>query len=364
MRSMKLELSPDRVVPESTRANIAAELAKFYSELADKTGAPAFSVARMLYAHSQRQWLTGRELAITQAASTLLAQDYDPQRCWVPFGALKTRTMGADLGAKGGYLSGLDVAAPVDILRPWSVAASAGAHLMPGLINDIVLPRTTTAPTATWVGEPSAAPSESPPTIGNVSMSPHTAITLIKFSIQLLRQGEAVESYIRALLLAAVGELLDQAYFSGAGGVAPLGLLSTAGIGTQSGTSFTYTKALTARQAVLDAGGREDGLQWVGTPAVQKALSLVQRFTSTDSPLWGDNGVLGRPSHATKNAPTGALVCGDFSTSAIGVWGPGIRIDIDRSQDFNSGGLVARVMLMCDVAFPRPEAFHVSTSVS
>jgi hypothetical protein len=54
------------------------------------------------------------------------------------------------------------------------------------------------------------------------------------------------------------------------------------------------------------------------------------------------------------------LVVGDFSTSVIGVFGPGMRIDIDPSQDFNSAGLVARVMLMCDVAFPqrRPSALR------
>ena len=87
------------------------------------------------------------------------------------------------------------------------------------------------------------------------------------------------------------------------------------------------------------------------------SLGGRQRFTGSDATLWdSDNGtILGLPAHATKNAS--GLVVGDFSTSVIGVFGPGMRIDIDPSQDFNSAGLVARVMLMCDVAFPQPAAF-------
>ena len=55
---------------------------------------------------------------------------------------------------------------------------------------------------------------------------------------------------------------------------------------------------------------------------------------------------------------------GDFSQVAVGLFGSGIRIDVDPSTDFNVGGLVARVLLFCDVGFPNPAAFTVATSIT
>jgi HK97 family phage major capsid protein len=176
--------------------------------------------------------------------------------------------------------------------------------------------------------------------------------------------GDAAELFVRSILMRAAGEALETAYFSGTGGVQPLGLLNHAGIGTQSGSSLAHAGLLAMRKLPLDAGAREAMLQWVGTPTIQETLSGRQRFTGSDATLWdSDNGtILGLPAHATKNASS--LVVGDFSTSVIGVFGPGLRVDIDPSQDFNSAGLVARVMLMCDVAFPQPSAFCVASTVT
>lgn len=363
---MNNELLPDRHIPEQTRSKIAVQLARYYSELSglsvtEERGAD-FSISRMLLSHATGTPLQGREREVCGAAATVMAQQFDPFRNWVPLQAL--RTLGADLGPKGGYLTGVDTVDPVDVLRPWSVVASAGAVMMNGLANDVLIPRVTSATTATWVGEPSAAPSESPTTLGNASMSPKTAIAFIKISMQLLKQGQAVEQLLRAQLLGAVGELLDASYFAGAGGVAPLGLLNHSGIGTQAGASLAHAGILAMRRQVLAAGGRQAALQWVGAPAVQETLGARERSTGGGRFLWDDNGILGAGAHATKNAPASTLVCGDFSTSNVGVWGPGIRLDIDPSQDFNSAGLVARVMLMCDVSFPRPDAFCVATSVT
>jgi HK97 family phage major capsid protein len=280
----------------------------------------------------------------------------------VPLVAL--RTMATTPGSKGGYLVGTDTVTPVDVLRPWSVVASAGVQMMNGLIDNVLIPRTTVDTTITWIGEPSVGPSEAPPTLGNVSMTPKTAIALVNISYQLLKQGIAAEPFIRALLLRAAGQALDRAYFAGAGGVEPLGLHLTPGIGTQSGTSLAHAGTLAMRKALLLAGAREEALRWVGAPTTQETLGGRQRFTDSDRTIWDDGNILGLPAHATKNAPAATLTAGDFSTSAVGVWGPGIRIDVDPSQLFASAGLVARVMLMCDVAFPRPEAFSVATSVT
>jgi HK97 family phage major capsid protein len=359
-------LEPDRKIRPDVRAQLAAGLAQYYSELSGMApkGEP-FSLGRLLLGMASGGPIRGREEEVTESAALLLGQHLEPQRRWVPFEAVPvTRAMGTTPGAKGGYLIGVSTLDTADVLRPWSVVASAGATLLTGLADSIVIPRTTTAVTASWIGENAAAPSETPPTLGNVSLVPKTALALVKFSMQLLRQGAAVEAFIRGQLLAAVGELLDTAFFAGTGGTQPLGLLSTTGINTVSGGALAHAGILSMRRKVLDAGGREANLAWVGTPAVQELIGARERAAGGGRFLWDDDGILGKPANATKNAPASALTVGDFGQSTVGIFGPGVRIDVDPSQDFNSGGLVARVLLICDVAFPQPAAFTVASSIT
>jgi HK97 family phage major capsid protein len=355
-----------RNIPAHLRAQLFGALAKHYSEL-EPLEDPAyekFSIARLLLACAQRRPLPKREDEIVRGAALMSEQVFEPDRFLVPLGAIAVRALATTPGPKGGFGVGVTTADPADVLLPWSVVASAGATILSNLRENAVLPRDTAQSTINWLGENPTAPSETPPTLGEASLTAKTALALVKFSVQLLRQGEAVEAYIRARLLRAAGEALDVAFFAGAGGVQPLGLLNSAGIGTQSGTGLAHAGTLAMRKAILNAGGRESNLSWVGTPAVQETLGGRQRFTGVDSAIWDRGQILNAPAFATKNAPASALTVGDFSQAAVGIWGPGIRIDIDPSQDFNSAGLVARVLLMCDVAFPQPAAFTVATSIT
>jgi HK97 family phage major capsid protein len=364
LHNMNQHLEPDYNAPRDARASIAAELARYYSELAGTVARDSteFSLARLLIGAARRQDPSGREREVCGAAASVMAQGFDANRLWVPFGAL--RSMAATPGQKGGYLVGTDTVQPIDVLRPWSVVASSGAQMMIGLTDNISAPIVKNAVVAGWVAEGSAPTSDTEPSLGATSMTPKTAIALVKFSVQLLRQGVAVEGFLRMMLMAAVGELLDAAGLAGPGGVEPLGLVNTPGIGSQSGTSLAHAGMLAMRKAVLNAGAQESALQWVGAPAVQELLGGRERAAGGGRFLWDDGSILGRPAHATKNAPASTLIVGDFSQMSIGIFGPGIRIDIDPSQDFERAGLVARVMLLADVALSRPEAFCVAQGVS
>jgi HK97 family phage major capsid protein len=329
-----------------------------------------FSLARFLECAASRKQFDEPEHRILSGTSKAMGIEWNPHRNWIPFQLLRTpasgavRAMGTIPGPKGGYLVGVDGIQPTDVLRGWSVISSAGINTMMGLQDGVVIPRTVTPIQASWIGENSPGISESPLTLGNVSLLPRTASAFVKFSIQLLRQGEAVESYLRGQLMAAVGELLDKAFFSGAGGAEPYGLLNTPGVNAQSGTSLAHAGILAMRRQVLAVGGRETSLHWVGTPAVQETMGARERATGGGRFLWDTDGILGLPTFATKNAPTGSLILGDFPQAVLGIFGPGVRIDIDPSQDFNTAGLVARVLLICDCAFPIPAAFSVAATVT
>lgn len=359
-------LEVHRKTAPHVRAKIAAELARYYGELAEDD-TEHFSIARALGAQAKGRYveLTGVERTVCESAALLAHQEFNPNRLWVPLSALSVRALSTIPGPKGGYLAALDTIEAVDVLRPWSVVASAGVQILTGLAGNLALPRTATAATSGWYGpEGGTALTETPPTLGEVSFVPRTAIAFVKFSMQLLKQGTAVEAFLRMQLLRAVAELLDTAFFAGAGGKEPLGLLNTSGIGTQSGTSLSHAGTLAMRKAVLNAGGREANLAWVGTPTVQETLGNRQRFTGVDSAIWDRGQILAAPANATKNAPASALTVGDFGQAAVGIFGPGIRIDVDPSQDFNAAGLVARVLFLADMGFLQPAAFTVATNIT
>lgn len=181
-----------------------------------------------------------------------------------------------------------------------------------------------------------------------------------------MKQSEAGEALLRQQLLATVGALLDKAFFAGAGGVEPIGLLNVPGVHATSGAGLAHAGLLEMREAVLSAGAREDRLRWVGAPAVQKLLAARERSPGGGRYLWDDSRVLGQPAHATASAPAGALVVGDFSQAYLGIWGPApsVRVKVNPHQNFNSAGLAARVLLVCDFVFPQPSAFAAAQAIT
>jgi HK97 family phage major capsid protein len=362
----QMNLEPDFHAPPYVQAGIAATLANYYRELAGTTKpVPRFSFGRYLRALSVSRPVDGYEREVLSAAALSQSQEFDQRRAVVPWGCFASRSMGATPGSKGGFLSGAETAQAVDVLRPWSVTAEAGVQIITGLrTGSLTIPNTTTAPAAGWIGEFGTL-SESPPSLGNVSLVPRTGACFVKFSAQLLKQApEAVEVYLRQLLLQAAGALLDAAVLNGAGGSAPLGLTGTPGVGSQSGTSLALAGLLAMKGTILAAGGRADRLAWIAPPATAELLESRERVVAGGRHLWDNDSVLGRPAYVSTTAPTGRLIVGDFSTCVVAHWGQGIQIDVDPSQDFESAGLVARVLLFADVGFPTPGAFAISTTVT
>jgi len=366
-----VQLSPTGLRTHSqVLTDIGTVLARAHKEtvsLDERALLEKFSLVRLFGLMMANRHIDGVEGDIVAATALLAGESHvNHNRVWVPWGAL-TRALSTVPGPKGGYLVGVDTTSPIDTLRPWSVVNSAGASTLNNLKNNVAIPRDTAAPSITWIGHNNPGPSESPPSLGEASLDMRTGLSLTQFSLQLLQQGAGVEPYLQRRLTRAAGEGLDVACLAGPGGLSPLGLLNTAGIGTQSGTSLAHAGLLAMRKAVLLAGGRADALAWVGTPAVQELLGARVRETGATGGgrfLWDDNGILGEPAFVTKNAPASALIVGDWSQMVIGLYGPGVRIEIDPSQNFNAAGLVARVLIMCDVVFPQPAAFAVATSVT
>jgi HK97 family phage major capsid protein len=351
------------------RASIAAALSSYYSELsdADSKPPPRFSLARVLEQMANEHGLhDGYERELCGATATLAGDSFDRHRVKIPLQAL-TRDLTVGTGSAGGFLVGTATSdRPFDVLRPWSVAIEAGVTVVPNLRENLGLPRVTGASEATWVSGEATEYNNSQPTLGVAAMTPKIGSVIVHFSRQWKLQAEGAEVLLRQQLLGAVGELLDKAFLAGSGASgAPRGLINTSGVNSATGTSLAHAGLLEMRDEILAAGGREDRLQWIGTPAVQKLLAARERMTNSGRFLWDDGLVLGRPAAATKNAPTATLIAGDFSQAVLGVWGPpAVQVEVNPYQSFLSGGMAARVVLAVDCAFPTPQAFSVASSVT
>ncbi|MCC7325568.1 MAG: phage major capsid protein [Burkholderiales bacterium] len=345
------------------RRQIAEVLAHHYAEAASSLDRdpPRFSLARLLAdmaggprADYERETVDAAQLA---HGGTWHG---DPHRAVIPWSALSQRTMATTPGSKGGYLAGVDVGAASQALRPWSVTARAGVTFLENLKADVALPLVPTEPTGNWLP---GTVSDSDPTLGSVSLAQRTFVAVTPFSLQLLRQSAIAESTIRAMLLRAAGRALDAAVLNGAGGAEPLGLLNS-GLPSASGTSFALASATGILKTLGDAGLDDGRASWIASPAARKLLQERVKATGTARFIWDDDKILNRAAYATSDMPSAAMVCGDFSHVLVGLFGAGLRVDVNPNQSFNTGSGAARVVLECDVCVNAPAAFVTVAAVT
>jgi len=266
-------------------------------------------------------------------------------------------------GASGSnYLVPSEAAAAVDILRPWSVTMQAGITVMPGLVGNTPIPKTTATSTGYWLSDEATDITASQPTIGQVSLSPKMAGALVQYTHQLRAQSD-VENILRRELLRTTGSLIDAAVFNGSGGSGqPTGLLNTSSIGTQSGTSLAWAGILTMEGQCGDANAEPSA--WIATPTVRKLLKGRERASGSGM-VWNDFGLNGKPAFATTTLPAGTLVTGDWSQLVLGMWG-GLEIQVapPNAAGFKAGTLAIRLLASVDVGVLHPAAFSKSTSVT
>lgn len=356
--------------PENTRRLVAAQLSRYYSdELAgnEHRGAPAFSVARALtQMTSQRGLCEGHELEICGSAALIAGGRHHPHKVVFPFSAF-ARDLQASVYSAGGALVSYQSQVVRDVLRPYSITASAGATILPGLVGNLTMAQVAAGAAAvgSWVGAENTAAPHTQPTLGEVVMTPKHATAYMRFSRNLVLQADQAEPFIRGQLLEAVGGLVDQAFISGTGASGqPSGLINTSGIGTQSGTALAYAGIRTMRKQIMLAGGVESRLAWIGAPDVQDVLGGRERAAGGGRFLWDDDGIMGRPAYASSYVAAGILACGDWSRAVLGLWGPGFVVEINPFENFQGLKLSARIILECDVMFSPTNAFSVSTSVT
>lgn len=354
------------VYPEDGRRVLARVLSQHYDKLAgNEHEERRFQFGRAITQMSTHRGLQdGYEAEVCAGAATIAGRQHDPWKAHFPFSAFQ-RDLTVASAPGGGYLVASDKQRPSDILRSWSVVANAGVTILSGLVGNPTVPQVIDAAQATWKQSELQTISPDDLSIGEVVATPKQAVVLIRFSHQLASQVDAFDQFIEDQLKAGVGAALDQAVIAGIGAAGqPTGIVNTAGIGTQAGAALSHAGTKTMRKQVLDAGGLEQRFSWVGATDVQDVLGGRERFTGGGRAIWDDGNILGRPANATKYAPAGTLIGGDWRHAVVCIWGPGFTVEIDPFTYFQTKRLQARIVLDCDLIVAPAAAFSVATSVS
>lgn len=281
------------------------------------------------------------------------------------------RAMATTPGAKGGYMVNVENMGFIDILRNRSVTMRMGARRLPGLVGNVTIPRQTGKGTVTWQGGEGTSVTAADQALGQLSMTPKTAIAITDASEQLLRQATpSAEAFIMADLAADIAiDGVDYVAINGTGGAQPLGIKNTTGItsGQDAGTA-TYAKLL----AFVSAAGASNAIRgnpgFVTNTAGAAKLMTVQRFSGTDTPVWEGNmldGTLcGFNAMSSEQLASGNLIFGSWDEVVIGEWGV-LELAMDNGGTrFNQAQVGIRAMWMVDVLVRYPQAFVVSTNLS
>ena len=167
-------------------------------------------------------------------------------------------------------------------------------------------------------------------------------------------------------LMRTVGTAIDQAVINGTGASGqPMGILTTAGVQTQSGTALN-AGVFTMKRKSSEANADDARIAFLSTPAVREWLETRERATGGGRFVWDRETVADRAAYASTDVPTATMLCGDFGTVYVGVWGPGFLLEINPYDPahFRTGVIQARIILSADVAVLHPAAFVVATSIT
>jgi HK97 family phage major capsid protein len=282
-----------------------------------------------------------------------------------------SRAMATQPGSKGGFMVNVENMGFIDILRNRSVAMAMGARQLSGLQGNVMFPRQTGKSSVTWQGGEGTSVTATDQALGQLSMTPKTAIIVTDVSEQLLRQSSpSAEQFVMADLASTIAiDGVDNAVINGTGGSQPLGIMNTTGITSgQDASSATYAKIL----AFVSTAGALNAIRgnpgFAAKTAGAARLMQVQRFTSTDTPLWTGNMLNGQcvgfNAMSSEQLASGNLIFGSWDEVVIGDWGV-LELSTDNGGTrFNQAQVGIRALWMVDVLLRYPQAFVVSTNLS
>lgn len=269
----------------------------------------------------------------------------------------------------------------IDALRARTVILSHGATLLTELSSYLDIPRLVTPAVTQFVAENAPFP-VSDETWEKISLRAKSAGGIVEISRTMLLASAApgIEDLVRRDLTAGIARTIDAAALTGTGGVQPLGILATPGIGIvalgANGGPLTFASIADLIGTVQDANADADGesFMFIGAPRVRRAAAKLtdtqQRPLGLDTVFEGYDTAFSNqlPNNGAKGTGTGlsTLLFGDVSSVFVGMFGSGIEILVNPyGQDaYSRGNVQVRVICTCDVALRHPAQWAAITDIA
>lgn len=282
------------------------------------------------------------------------------------------RDLSTATGAAGGFLVGTTNVASsfIELLRGRARVVQLGAIVLPGLRDNITIPKQSGAGTFYWLANETTAITESQQTFGQVALTPKNGGAYTEISMQLLKQSSPAADMIVMSDLAKVTALaVDLAALNGSGAAGqPTGVLNTAGIGSVTGTSLNWPGIVEFETDVATANADVETLAYLTTPAVRGLLkSRDKTGTTVGNYVWGgttaDNRLNGYRAEVTTQMPTATMLFGDFSQILIGEWGV-LELAANPYANFAAGITGIRAWITTDIGVRQAGAFSAASSIT
>lgn len=333
---------------------------------------PKFNLAELvrdLQSHEQarganREWL--------QAYSTLSGAGniFAAHQPTLPVEALLNPRMTLDdivlnraltVSGGGASLAGGVLQPVTDALRPYSVAALAGAETVVATgQGDVDFPVEHEGAEVTWLAEEGVSQiTPDQPELANAGATYHGLSVRVPVSRKLLMQANSGE-WLRRALLRAAGRAMDTAILQGTGVLGqPLGLANTTGL-VQLNVDGTNTAADLAAgiRAMREQGvGR---FAWLAGAGAEEVLRSRAVGTGGDRMFLEGDAMLGIPAFATATAPAMSLFAGPWGDLRLVLWGD-LTVSINPYSDFARGISSLRILVGFDYVAPHHGAFAHGT---
>jgi len=339
-----------------------------------------FSLSKAILACVDKDWRNAPfELDCSRAVAKQLNKIQEPTKFYIPFEVLQKevetpirrdgrRDLSVAYGG-GAYLVDTTNVGFIEMLRNRSVVMRMGARRLTGLQGNVTIPKHSGSATAYWLTGETTEIDETQQTILQVVMTPKTVGAYTEISRQLLLQSTpGAEGIVTDDLAQVVALAADYAALAGSGlAGAPLGIIYTPLVGTQSGTTMAYGGLLGMQSDLAAANVTPLRGGFVGTPATAAILMAEMKVANDFSPCWEgnmwDGQMCGFPAMSSNQIPTAGLLFGDWQELVIGEWGV-LEVEVNPYANFKAGIIGVRAVYSMDVALRRPVAFCWSVTVT
>jgi len=211
----------------------------------------------------------------------------------------------------------------IEILRNKSQVLNLGARVL-NLPGPVTIPRQNGAGTVNWAGE-TVASTLTAINFQNLTLTPQAITAYHQYSKQLLQTANpSIDSLVRDDITQCIALAIDLAALHGTGSGQPTGIIATSGIGSVlAGTNgiqlSTYAAtnypALVSLESLVAAGNADVGsMAYLMRPGHRGALKGVQRFSSTDSPVFTPDGTVNGYKAAVSNQIATNITTGTATT--------------------------------------------------